>query len=50
MAFEFGMGQDPAVGEILEAADFTILEWKQDNSGIVRAVLAQYGEEATSDK
>lgn len=50
MAFEFGMGQDPAVGAILESAGFTILEWKQDNSGITRAVLAQYGEEATSDK
>ena len=45
LAFEFGMGQDPAVCAILEAADFTILEWKQDNSGITRAVLAQYGEE-----
>ena len=50
MAFEFGMGQDPAVGAILESAGFTILEWKQDNSGITRAVLAQYGEEATGDK
>ena len=50
MAFEFGMGQDPAVGQILEAADFTILEWKQDYSGITRAVLAQYGEEATDEK
>lgn len=49
MAFEFGMGQDPAVGAILEAGGLTVLEWKQDNSGITRAVLAQYGEEVTSE-
>lgn len=47
MVFEFGMGQDPAVGAILESAGFTILEWKQDNSGITRAVLAE--KELTSD-
>lgn len=46
LAFEFGMGQEPAVCAILEAADYTILEFKEDNSGIVRAVLAQHGEEA----
>lgn len=46
LAFEFGMGQEPAVCAILEAADYTILELKEDNSGIVRAVLAQHGEEA----
>ncbi len=45
LAFEFGMGQEPAVCAILEAADYTILEFKEDNSGIVRAVLAQHGEE-----
>ena len=45
VVFEFGMGQDPAVGAILEAAGYNVLEWKQDNSGITRAVLAQYGEE-----
>ncbi len=45
VVFEFGMGQDPAVGAILEAAGYTVLEWKQDYSGITRAVLAQFGEE-----
>ena len=45
LAFEFGMGQETAVCAILEAADFTILELKEDNSGIVRAVLARHGEE-----
>ena len=45
VVFEFGMGQDPAVGAILEAAGYNVLEWKQDNSGITRAVLAQFGEE-----
>lgn len=42
MAFEFGLGQDPAVGTILENAGFTILEWRQDYSGIIRAVLAEH--------
>ena len=46
LALEFGMGQETAVCAILEAADYTILELKEDNSGIVRAVLAQHGEEA----
>ena len=45
LALEFGLGQDPAVCAILEAADYKILELKEDNSGIVRAVLAQHGEE-----
>lgn len=47
VAFEFGQGQAEAVCAILEAADYRILELKQDNSGIVRAVLAQHGEEET---
>ncbi len=47
LALEFGLGQDPAVCAILEAADYTVLELKEDNSGIVRAVLARYGEEET---
>ncbi len=46
VAFEFGKGQDAAVCQILEQADYRILELKQDNSGILRAVLAQHGEEA----
>ena len=45
VAFEFGQGQDQAVCAILEAADYQILEWREDNSGILRAVLAQHGEE-----
>jgi release factor glutamine methyltransferase len=45
MAFEFGQGQAPAVCAILEAADYRILEQREDNSGILRAVLAQHGEE-----
>ena len=46
VALEFGMGQETAVCAILEAADYTVIELKEDNSGIVRAVLAQHGEEA----
>ena len=49
MAFEFGRGQAPAVRAILEAADFRILEQREDNSGILRAVLAQHGEEKKED-
>ncbi len=49
LALEFGQGQESAVCAILEAAGYEILELKQDNSGIVRAVLAQHGEE-TGDK
>ena len=44
LALEFGKGQDAAVCEILERAEYRVLELKEDNSGIVRAVLAQYGE------
>ena len=47
LAFEFGQGQDAAVCSILEKAGFTVLELKEDNSGIVRAVLAQRGAEDT---
>lgn len=46
LALEFGMGQDAAVCAILEQAGYAVLELKEDNSGIVRAVLAQHGEEA----
>ena len=48
VAFEFGQGQDAAVCAILEAADYQILELKEDNSGIVRAVLARHGQEETA--
>ena len=43
LALEFGKGQDAAVCEILERAEYRVLELKEDNSGILRAVLAQYG-------
>ena len=45
LALEFGMSQDPAVCDILTDAGYAVLELKEDNSGVVRAVLAQYGEE-----
>ena len=47
LALEFGMGQDAAVCAILEQADCRIVELREDNSGVVRAVLAQHGEEET---
>ena len=45
LALEFGLGQESAVCAILEAAGYTVLELREDNSGIVRAVLARYGVE-----
>lgn len=45
LALEFGMGQENAVCAILQAAGCEILELREDNSGIVRAVLARFGEE-----
>ena len=39
------MGQENAVCAILQAAGCEILELREDNSGIVRAVLARFGEE-----
>ncbi len=45
LALEFGMGQHPAVCDILEGAGYTVLELRDDYSGITRAVLARYGEE-----
>ena len=45
LALEFGMGQESAVCAILEAAGYTVLELKEDYSGITRAVLAQYSEQ-----
>ncbi|MBR6413161.1 MAG: peptide chain release factor N(5)-glutamine methyltransferase [Oscillospiraceae bacterium] len=49
LALEFGMGQEGAVGALLEQADYRILEWRADGSGITRAVLAQYGEEVPGE-
>lgn len=48
LALEFGLGQENAVCAILEEAGYSILELKEDNSGIVRAVLARFGVEADS--
>lgn len=46
LALEFGLGQENAVCSILQSAGCEIAELKEDNSGIVRAVLARYGEDA----
>ncbi len=52
LCFEFGLGQEIAVGEILEKNKFGNLRFLADNSNIIRAVAAQkkernmgYGEE-----
>ena len=49
LALEFGMGQENAVGALLEQAVYQILEWRSDGSGITRAVLAQHGEEVPGE-
>ena len=41
LCFEFGLGQERAVCEILKENDYIILELRKDLGGIVRAVLAQ---------
>lgn len=41
LCFEFGMGQEDAVGRILEENNYEVLQWKQDSGEITRAVLAQ---------
>ncbi|MBR6377804.1 MAG: peptide chain release factor N(5)-glutamine methyltransferase [Oscillospiraceae bacterium] len=43
LALEFGMGQADAVCSILSSWGYQIHELRQDNSGILRAVLAQHG-------
>ena len=43
LVLEFGQGQAEAVCAILREKDFEVLELRQDNSGITRAVLARYG-------
>ena len=50
LALEFGMGQEEAVCALLTEADYRILELREDNSGIPRAVLAQYGEEEIKEE
>ena len=43
LALEFGMGQADAVCSILSSWGYQIHELRQDNSGILPAVLAQHG-------
>lgn len=40
ICFEFGLGQETAVGELLRAAGYSDLEFRKDYGGIVRAVRA----------
>ncbi len=49
IAFEFGQGQENSVCAILKQSDYRILELKEDNSGIVRSVLAKHGDETEQD-
>lgn len=44
LAFEFGMGQGPAVEKLLLDAGYTIEQWADDSGGIQRAVIARHGE------
>ena len=41
LCFEFGMGQENGVCEILQSHGFEVLRLKKDMGQIVRAVLAQ---------
>lgn len=41
LCFEFGRGQESAVGEILTDGGFTVLSYQKDNQDITRAVMAQ---------
>jgi len=41
ICFEFGKGQGPAVGSILERGGYEVLKFQEDNEGITRAVIAQ---------
>lgn len=45
LCFEFGMGQEEAVCELLTAANYEIEELRKDSAGIIRAVLARKREE-----
>lgn len=49
LCFEFGLGQERAVCEILKENDYIILELRKDLGGIVRAVLAQKKERYRSN-
>lgn len=41
LCFEFGMGQENAVCELLKQADYEIIELRKDSAEITRAVLAR---------
>ena len=41
LAFEFGMGQEQDVCEILQAQNYEILQLRKDSGGIIRAVIAK---------
>ncbi len=41
LCFEFGMGQESAVCELLKQADYEIIELRKDSAEITRAVLAR---------
>lgn len=41
LLFEFGMGQEDAIGELLRQFDYEIIEWKQDAREVLRAVAAR---------
>lgn len=45
LCFEFGMGQEEAVCELLTEADYEIQELRKDSGDIIRAVLARKREE-----
>lgn len=45
LCFEFGMGQENAVSELLEQGGFTVTETRKDTADIIRAVLAQKRED-----
>ena len=46
LCFEFGMGQEDAVCQLLAQADYEIVELRKDTADITRAVLARKREEA----
>lgn len=45
LCYEFGMGQENAVGEILKLNGFNILKFSRDGGGIIRTVTAEKMEE-----
>lgn len=41
LLFEFGMGQEDDIGDLLRQFDYEIMEWKQDAREVIRAVAAK---------